>query len=73
MQSEIDGVVVGSDIEIGEIGVTLNFHVTDNLTLRTSFSSNVFGDSDINTSMVRLQVVYAWHRAMQNIKKLGNE
>ena len=72
-QSEINGVDVGSDIEIGDIGVTLNFQVTDSLTLRTSFSSNVFGDSDIDSSMVRLQVVYAWHRAMQNMKKLGNE
>ena len=72
-QSEINGVDVGSDIEIGDIGVTLNFQVTDSLTLRTSFSSNVFGDSDIDTSMVRLQVVYAWHRAMENMKKLGNE
>ncbi len=72
-QSEINGVDVGSDIEIGDIGVTLNFQVTDSLTLRTSFSSNVFGDSNIDNSMVRLQVVYAWHRAMENMKKLGNE
>ena len=72
-QSEINGVDVGSDLEIGDVGVTLNFQVTDNLTLRTSFSSNVFGDSNIDTSMVRLQVVYAWHKAMQNMKKLGNE
>ena len=72
-QSEISGVDVGSDIEIGDIGVTLNFQVTDNLTLRTSFSSNVFGDNDIDNSMVRLQVVYAWHKAWQNMKKLGNE
>jgi hypothetical protein len=70
-QSEIDGVDVGSDIEIGDIGITLNFQVTDSLTLRTSFSSNVFGDSDIDNSMVRLQIVYAWHRAMENMKKLA--
>ena len=72
-QSEISGVDVGSDLEIGDIGLTLNFQVTDNLTLRTSFSSNVFGDNDINNSMVRLQLVYMWHKAMQNIKKLGSE
>jgi hypothetical protein len=72
-QSEINGVDVGSDIEIGDIGVTLNFHVTDNLALRTGFSSNVFGDSDIDTSMVRFQVVYAWHQAWQNMKKLGSK
>ncbi len=72
-QSEFDGVDVGSDVEIGDIGLTLNFQVTDNLTLRTSFSSNVFGDDDLDNSMVRLQLVYAWHRAMQNMKKLGSE
>jgi len=72
-QSEIDGVNLGSDIEIGDLGFTLNFSVTDNVTIRTSFSSNVFGDSDIDTSMIRLQFVYAWDRAIENIKKLGAE
>jgi hypothetical protein len=72
-QSEIDGVDFGSDIEIGDLGFTLNFEVTPNVTIRTSFSSNVFGDSDIETSMIRLQFVYAWDRAIQNLKKLGNE
>ncbi len=72
-QSEIDGVKLGSDLEIGNLGFTLNFSVTDNVTIRTSFSSNVFGDNDIDTSMIRLQFVYAWDRAIVNIKKLGNE
>ena len=45
--------------------------VSDNLTLHTSFSSNVFGDSDIDTSTIRLQVVFGWHRAMENMKKLA--
>ena len=72
-QSEIDGIKLGSDIEIGTLGFTLNFQVNDNVTIRTSFSSNVFGDSDIDTSMIRLQFVYAWDRAIENIKKLGSE
>ena len=72
-QSEISGVDLGSDIEIGDLGFTLNFSVTDNVTIRTSFSSNVFGDSDIDTSMIRLQFVYAWDRAIENLKKLGSE
>ncbi len=70
-QSEIDGVDVGSDVEIGDIGFTLNFQVTDNVTLRTSFSSNVFGDNDIDNSMIRLQFVYAWDPAIENLRKLG--
>jgi len=72
-QSEINGVNLGSDIEIGDLGFTLNFSVNDNVTIRTSFSSNVFGDSDIDTSMIRLQFVYAWDRAIENIRKLGSE
>jgi hypothetical protein len=72
-QSEINGLDLGSDIEIGNLGFTLNFSVTDNVTIRTSFSSNVFGDSDIETSMIRLQFIYAWDRAIENIKKLGSE
>jgi len=72
-QSEINGVELGSDLDIGDLGFTLNFQVTDNLTLRTSFSSNVFGDDNIDNSMVRLQLVYGWHQAMENMKKLGNE
>ncbi len=70
-QSEIDGIDVGSDLEIGDIGFTLNFQVTDNVTVRTSFSSNVFGDSNINNSMIRLQFVYMWDQAVENIRKLG--
>jgi len=72
-QSEINDVKLGSDLKIGNLGFTLNFQVTDNVTVRTSFSSNVFGDSDIDTSMIRLQFVYAWDRAIENIKKLGAE
>ena len=72
-QSEIDGIDVGDDLDIGDLGFTLNFEVTDNVTIRTSYSSNVFGDSDIDNSMIRLQFVYAWDRAIENIKKLGSE
>jgi hypothetical protein len=64
---------VGSDVEIGDLGFTLNFEITDNVTLRTSYSSNVFGDSDIDNSMIRLQLVYVWDRAIENLKKLGSE
>jgi hypothetical protein len=72
-QSEINGIDVGSDVDIGDIGFTLNFQVTDNVTVRTSFSSNVFGDSDLETSMIRVQFVYMWDRAIENLRKLGNE
>jgi len=69
-QSEIDGVEVGDDLDIGNLGFTLSYQVTDNLSIRTGFSSNVFGDNDVDNSMVRLQFVYGWHRDFENIKKL---
>ena len=69
-QSEIDGVEVGDDVYIGDFGFTLNFQSTDNLTIRTSYSSNVFGDNDIDNSVLRIQFVYAWHPLTENSKKL---
>jgi hypothetical protein len=69
-QSEIDGVEVGEELEMGNLGVTLNYEVNDNLSIKTGFSSNVFGDNDLDSSMIRLQLVYGWHRDMENIKKL---
>jgi len=69
-QSEIDGIDVGEDLDIGNLGFTLNYQVTDNLAIRTGFSSNVFGDDDLDNSMVRIQFVFGWHRDNENIKKL---
>ena len=69
-QSEIDGIAVGEDLDIGDLGFTLNYQVTDNLAIRTGFSSNVFGDDNLDNSLVRLQFVFGWHRDMENIKKL---
>jgi hypothetical protein len=69
-QSKIDGVEMGEELDIGDIGYTLNFQVNDNLGIRASFSSNVFGDSDLDNSMIRLQLVYGWHNQIENIKKL---
>ncbi len=69
-QSEIEGVEAGEELNIGNLGFTLNYQVTDNLALRTSYMSNVFGDSDLDSSVIRIQFVYAWHRLIENKKKL---
>ena len=69
-QSEIDGLSVGEDLNIGDLGFTLNYQVTDNITMRTSYMSNVFGDSDLHNSVLRLQFVYGWHAATENAKRL---
>lgn len=69
-QSKIDGNEVGGKLEIGSLGFTLNYTITDNVTARTSFSSNVFGDSNLETSSIRLQFVYGWHKVEENMKKL---
>ena len=68
--SKIDGVEVGEELDIGNIGYTLNYQVNDNLGIRAGFSSNVFGDSNLDNSMIRLQLVYGWHDDNENIKKL---
>jgi hypothetical protein len=69
-QSEINGVEVGDKLDVGNLGFTLNYQATDNLTIRTSYMSNVFGDSDLDNSVIRIQFAYAWHRLMENMKKL---
>jgi hypothetical protein len=69
-QSKINGVEVGEEVDIGDFGFTLNYTTTDNLMIRTSFSSNVFGDNEVDNSILRLQFVYAWHTATENNKKL---
>jgi hypothetical protein len=69
-ESEINGVGVGEELDIGDLGFTLNAQVTDNVAIRGSFSSNVFGDDDLDTSMIRLQLVYGWNPTSENQKKL---
>ena len=69
-QSEINGVDVGDELDVGNLGFTLNYQTTGNLNIRTTFSSNVFGDSDLDNSILRLQFVYAWNTASENLKRL---
>lgn len=69
-QSKIDGDEVGGQLEIGTLGFALNYQISDNITIRTSYHANVFGDKNLETSAIRLQFVYAWHRATENMKKL---
>jgi len=69
-QSEINGVEAGEELDIGDLGFTLNFQASDNLYLRTTYSSNVFGDDKLNSSIIRLQLVYGWHRLTENSRKL---
>jgi hypothetical protein len=69
-QSKIDGEEVGEKLEIGNVGFAMNYQISDNITIRTSFSSNVFGDENLETSIIRLQFVYGWNPASENMKKL---
>ena len=72
-QSKIDGVEVGSELEVGDLGFTLNYQVNNNFVIRAGYSSNVFGDDDLDTSVARIQFVYGWHRLMENLKKLRGQ
>jgi len=69
-QSEIDDVEVGHDVDIGNVGFTFNYQVTDNLAIRTGYSTNLFGDHELDNSLFRVQFVYSWHKASENMKKL---
>ncbi|MEE9118990.1 MAG: transporter, partial [Calditrichia bacterium] len=69
-QSKIDGSEVGEKLEIGNVGFAMNYQISDNITIRTSFSSNVFGDENLETSAIRLQFIYGWNQISQNMKKL---
>jgi hypothetical protein len=69
-QSEIDGRAVGSELGIGNVGFTLNYQVSDNAAIRAGYSSDVFGDSDLDTSMFRIGFVFGWNKTMENAKKL---
>jgi hypothetical protein len=69
-QSRVDGNSVGEKLEIGSIGFTLNYQVSDNAGIRTSLNSNVFGDDNLNTFVLRLQFSYAWNAPSENAKRL---
>jgi len=69
-QSEIDGENVGEKLEIGNLGLTLNYTISDNATIRTGFSSIMFGDDNLQNSVLRLQFVYSWNPANVNMKKM---
>jgi hypothetical protein len=68
-QSEIDGVEEGSKLKVGNIGFTLHYQATHNLGIRTGFSANVFGDDDLDSSIIRIQFIYSWNRKSE----AGNE
>ncbi len=69
-QSEIDGASVGDDLEVGNLGFSMNYQVTDNLAIRTGYSSNVFGDEDLDNSLIRIGFVYPWNKSNEHAKKL---
>jgi len=72
-ESEINGVSVGDELDVGNVGLTLNFQVTDNFVMRAGYSSNVIGDDNLDNSVFRIQFVYGWHRLMENLKKLRGQ
>ena len=69
-QTSVDGVEVGDKLEIGNLGITLNYNVSDNVMIRTEYSSNVFGSDNLETSVGRLQFIYHWSTPDVNFKKL---
>ena len=70
-QSEIDGIKAGENLKIGSLGFSMNYEIQDNIMIRASYSSNVFGNDNLNTSIIRLQFVYSWNKTVENAKKLS--
>ena len=69
-QSEINGVEVGDELDVGNLGFTLNYRVTKNFAIRTGYTANVFGDDALDSGILRIQFVYGWHPSSENTKKL---
>jgi hypothetical protein len=69
-QTEINGTPTGDDVDVGNVGFTFNFQVTDNLAMRTSYLSNVFGDDKLDNSTLKMMFAYGWNQANENAKKL---
>lgn len=69
-QSKTDGTEIADNLEIGSLGFSLTYQIEDNIMIRTSYSSNVFGNKELETSFIRLQFVYSWNKATENFKKL---
>jgi hypothetical protein len=69
-QSEINGAEVGEKLKVGNLGFTLHYQAAENLGIRTGFSSNVFGDDNLDSSTIRIQFIYAWHPTAEAGKEL---
>ncbi len=69
-QSDINGMEVGDDVDVGNVGFTFSFQVTDNFTMRTSYLSNVFGDDKLDNSILKIMFGYGWNQADENARKL---
>jgi hypothetical protein len=69
-QSEMDGTEFGEKLELGSLGFSMHYEISDNIMIGTSYSSNVFGNNNLETSVIKLQFVYSWNKATENFKKL---
>ena len=68
----IDGIEGESLSNVG-IGITLGYHLTDNLQLTTGYMATV-NDSepeDLRLDGFRLSLVYGWHKIIEGMERLG--
>jgi hypothetical protein len=66
----LDGTEFGEKLELGNLGFSMHYEISDNIMIGTSYSSNVFGNNNLETSVIKLQFVYSWNKATENFKKL---
>lgn len=68
----IDGIEGESLSNVG-IGMTLGYHVTDNLQLTTGYMATVSDSEpeDLRLDGFRLSLVYGWHKIIEGMERLG--
>ncbi len=73
MLSEMDGIEVAGNLDLLSAGFTLDYTLTDNVSLRVSYHPLVGGSSNIEGDMVRASVNFGWHALVEKVGKLGGE
>ncbi len=68
----IDGIEGESLSNVG-IGITLGYHLTDNLQLTTGYMATVSDSEpdDLRLDGFRLSLVYGWHKIIEGMERLG--
>ncbi len=73
-KSSIDG-VSGEDLDMLGLGLTLGYHINDNIQLTASYLATVndSAPTDLRLDVFKLSLVFGWHPLVEGMKRLGGE